>query len=72
MLVLRTLVLVALVRFRVVMVVPALAVIMVPLSEGPWRHTNCFIAVTFAGTLAVHTRLNVLYDAASRTVTVEG
>ena len=72
MLVLRTLVLVALVRFKVVMVVSELVVIMVPLPEGPWRHTNSFIEVTFAGTLAVHARLKVLYGVASSTVTAEG
>ena len=64
--------LVALPRLNVVMLVPSLDVKTVPVPEGPRRHTNDFVVVTFAGTDAVHTILKVLYGAESNTVTVEG
>lgn len=44
----------------------------VPVPEGPFRHTKDFIAVTFAGIVAVHMILKLLYDVAFKTVTVDG
>lgn len=67
-LVVSTLVLVGELRLMVLMVTPAPAVRLVE----PVRHTNCFAEVTFAGTVAVHTILNVLCGATSSTITAVG
>ena len=62
------LVLVALLRLRLLMVMPTPAVRLVE----PVRHTNCLVEVTLEGTVAVHTMLNVLCGAASSTVRLVG
>lgn len=67
-----TLVLVALPGLRKVMLTPSPFLRMLPVPEEPLRHTKDFIAVTLAGTDAVHTILKVLYDTASNTVMVDG
>lgn len=67
-----TLVLNAFPGLSVVIVVPSLEDRTVPVPEGPRRHTNVFVAVTFVGTDALHTILKELYGVASKTVTVEG
>lgn len=71
-LVVSTLVLVALLGFRVVILVPSLGVRAVPVPEEPLRHTKVFVAVTFVGTDAMHTILKVLYGVVSNTVMVDG
>ena len=71
-LVVSTLVLVALSGFSVVMLTPFLCDRVVPVTEGPLRHTKDFVPVTLSGTDAVHTMLKELYGAASSTVIVEG
>ena len=52
--------LVALLRLRVVMVVPSPLVKLVPLPDEPMRHVKRFTVVRFVGTVAVHTILKVL------------
>ena len=71
-LVVSTLVLIASSGFRVVMLTPSSELDrIVPVPEDPFRHTNDFIAVIFAGIVAVHTMLKLLYDVAFKTVTVD-
>ena len=72
-LVVSTLVLIASSAFRVVMLIPLSEFDkIVPMPEGPFRHTNDLTAVMFAGIVAVHTILKLLCDAALTIVIVDG